>query len=164
MHPQDIIAHIEATAPLHLAASWDNSGVQIASSSKEVKTLCVALDPTVDTMRRAVDLKADFLLCHHPLTLSPRLPSRLDEFHEVLRLSLATAMWLYSAHTSLDANPNGPVNWLGRSMGLEDMRVLEVTRRETPTLFRLHGRNCDALQEFSGACSFRDEETAEYVL
>ena len=71
----------------------------------------------------AVDLKADFLLCHHPLTLAPRLPSRLDEFHEVLRLSLGTSMWVYSAHTSLDANPDGPVNWLGRALGLTNMRV-----------------------------------------
>jgi dinuclear metal center YbgI/SA1388 family protein len=164
MHPKDLIAHIETTAPLHLAASWDKSGVQIASSGKEVKTLCMALDPTVDTLRRAVDLKADFLLCHHPLALSPRLPSRLDEFHEVLRLSLGASLWVYSAHTSLDANPDGPVNWLGRALGLVNMRVLEVTRRETPTLFRLHHGNCDTLKDFEGVCTFRDDETAEYVL
>ena len=163
MHPKDLIAHIETTAPLHLAASWDKSGVQIASPSRKVKTLCMALDPTVDTLRRAVALKADFLLCHHPLTLAPRLPSRLDEFHEVLRLSLGTAMWVYSAHTSLDANPTGPVNWLGRALGLANMRVIEPSLRETPTLFRLHGGNCESLKDFESACTFRDDETAEYV-
>lgn len=165
MHPKDLIAHIESTAPLHLAAPWDKSGVQIASAAKTVRSMCVALDPTVDTLRRAVDLQADFLLCHHPLTLSPKLPSRLDEYHEVLRLGLGTAMWVYSAHTSLDANPLGPVNWLGRALGLRDMRVLEVTRRETPTLFRFQGDGgVDALKDFEGACSRRDGTTAEYVL
>ena len=165
MHPKNLISHIETTAPLHLAASWDKSGVQIASAATEVRTMCVALDPTVDTLRRAVDLKADFLLCHHPLTLSPKLPNRLDEYHEVLRLGLGTAMWVYSAHTSLDANPLGPVNWLGRALGLGDMRVLEVTRRETPTLFRVHGdQNREELRDFEGDCTHHDPELTEYVV
>ena len=80
---------------------------------------------------------AQFLLCHHPLTLTPKLPSRVDDFHRVLSLCLGREMWLYSAHTSLDANPTGPVNWLGRTLGLTDMRVLDVTSRITPTLVRL---------------------------
>jgi dinuclear metal center YbgI/SA1388 family protein len=164
MHPKDLIARIESTAPLHLAASWDKSGVQIASAAAEVKTLCVALDPTADALRRAVDLQADFLLCHHPLALTPRLPSRLDEYHEVLRLTLGASMWLYSAHTSLDANPDGPVNWLGRTLGLRDMRVLEVTRRETPTLFRVPAPQAAALAGFEGTCSRRDGDMAEYTL
>jgi dinuclear metal center YbgI/SA1388 family protein len=164
MHPKDLIARIETTAPLHLAASWDKSGVQIASAATEVKTLCVALDPTVDTLRRAVDLQADFLLCHHPLALSPRLPSRLDEYHEVLRLTLGSSMWLYSAHTSLDANPDGPVNWLGRALGLRNMRILEVTRRETPILFRVPASQAAALTDFESDRSRRDGDMAEYTL
>ena len=52
MHPKDLIARIESTAPLHLAASWDKCGVQIASAAAEVKTMCVALDPTADALRR----------------------------------------------------------------------------------------------------------------
>ena len=110
MHPSTLISRIESTAPPQLAESWDKCGVQIASAASEVKTLCVALDPSAETVRRAVEHKADFLLCHHPLSLAPRLPSCLDDFHEVLRLTLGASLWLYSAHTSLDANPNGPVN------------------------------------------------------
>jgi dinuclear metal center YbgI/SA1388 family protein len=134
---QHLIALIESTAPPRLAAPWDKSGVQIASAAAEVQTMCTALDPEPETVRRAVELGAQFLLCHHPLTLSPRLPSRLDDYHDVLAQSLSHALWLYSAHTSLDANPDGPVNWLGRALGLQEMRVLEVTHRETPSLFRV---------------------------
>lgn len=137
MHPKDLIARIQSTAPLHLAASWDKCGVQIASAAAEVGTVCVALDPSVEAVRRAVEAGAEFLLCHHPVSLSPRLPSRLDDFHEVLRLALGAPLWVYSAHTSLDANPEGPVNWLGRALGLRDTAILEVTSRETPTLVRL---------------------------
>lgn len=165
MHPSTLINHIETTAPLHLAASWDKCGVQVASAASKIRTLCVALDPSLETVRRAVDQKAEFLLCHHPLTLSPKLPSRLDDFHQILSLSLGHGMWMYSAHTSLDANPDGPVNWLGRALELQDMRILEVTRRETPTLFRLQSPGIrDCVQDFAGAITHQDATVAEYLL
>lgn len=147
MHSSTLIAHIESTAWPRLAASWDKSGVQIASPVTEIRTLAVALDPTVDTVRRAVEQKADFLLCHHPLTLAPKLPSRVDDFHRALSLCLGHEMWLYSAHTSLDANPAGPVNWLGRALGLLTTRVLEVTSRETQTLVRLRAQGAPGWTE-----------------
>ncbi len=147
MQSSTLIALIESTAPPCLAASWDKSGVQIASPVTEIGTLAVALDPTEDTVRRAVEQEADFLLCHHPLTLAPKLPTRVDEFHHVLGLCLGQKMWLYSAHTSLDANPAGPVNWLGRTLGLTGMRVLEVTTRVTPTLVRLRAQDAPGWTE-----------------
>lgn len=148
MQTTTLIARIESTAPPHLAAPWDKSGVQIASARDEVRTMCVALDPSAHTVRQAVEEKADFLLCHHPLSLSPRLPDRVDGFHEVLSRCLAAGMWLYSAHTSLDANPAGPVNWLGRALGLRNMRILELSRRETPLLFRVpHAADRDKVRD-----------------
>lgn len=149
MRPDALIARIETTAPLRLAASWDKSGVQIASTAADVELVCMALDPTLDTVRRAVELGAQFLLCHHPLTLSPRLPSRLDEYHRILSLTLGHDMWVYGAHTSLDANPVGPVNWLGRALGLTEMRVLDVTLRETPTVFRVSAGSDKDLDDFA---------------
>lgn len=141
MHSALLIARIESTARPNLAAPWDKSGIQIASTCSDIRTLCVALEPTVETVRQAVDMGAHFLLCHHPLTLAPRLPDRVDALHQILHLSLGKNLWLYSAHTSLDANPTGPVNWLGRALGLRDMRVLEVSQRETPRLVCLEQAN-----------------------
>ena len=165
MHPSTLINHIESTAPLHLAASWDKCGVQVASTASKIRTLCVALDPSLETVRQAVDQKAEFLLCHHPLTLSPKLPSRLDDFHQVLSLSLGNGMWMYSAHTSLDSNPDGPVNWLGRALELQDMRILEVTRQETAMLFRLFDpKSQNSVQDFARAITHQDAMVAEYLL
>lgn len=137
MHPKELIAHIEATAPLFLSESWDKCGVQIASQSTEVRTLCVALDPSLETVQQAVQLGADFLLCHHPVTLSPRLPHKIDNFYHILSLALGHGLWVYSAHTTLDANPQGPVCWLAHDLGLLETRVLEVTHVQTQTYVRL---------------------------
>jgi len=165
MHPSTLISRIEATAQPQLAASWDKCGVQIASAATTVETLCVALDPSVESVRLAVELKADFLLCHHPLSLSPRLPNRLDDFHEVLRLALGASMWVYCAHTSLDANPDGPVNWLGRTLDLRDMAILEVTRRETPTLLRLTDlAEQETVRDLTGVITRSGGQMEEYLL
>lgn len=137
MHPNSLISLIESDAPPSLAASWDRCGVQVAACGDVIRTVCVALDPTPETVARAVDMKADFLLCHHPLTLAPRLPDTVDDYHRVLSLALGHDMWIYSAHTSLDANPAGPVNWLGRFLGLEAMQILEVTSRQNQALICL---------------------------
>ena len=165
MHPSTLISRIESTAPPQMAASWDKCGVQIASDVSEVNTMCVALDPSVETVRQAVEGKAQFLLCHHPLSLAPRLPNRLDDYHRVLSLSLGHGLWLYSAHTSLDANPDGPVNWLGRALGMRDMRILEATRRETPAIMRLTDPAMqEKVRDFAGSLVLRDGQMEEYLL
>ena len=114
----DVIHHIERTAPLSIAASWDRSGVQVASGREEIRRLAVCLDPTPASVSRALDEGADMILSHHPLTLEPRFTDRLDAYREVLFLLFRADVPLYAAHTSLDANPVGPVGWLAEELVL----------------------------------------------
>lgn len=165
MDVKDLIAYLEDTAPPSLAASWDKSGVQVASSAPQVQTLCVALDPTPDIVQQAVDLGAEFLLCHHPLTLKPLLPTKIDAYHQVLTLALGHELWVYSAHTSLDANPQGPVNWLARHFGLLETRVLAVTQTQVQTLVRLlHPMDGDMLEHWAEYQNQDDPQGLEFLL
>ncbi len=118
---------IEAIAPLSGAASWDMSGIQVASRRSEIKTLAVALDPTPSTVRQALDQGADMLLTHHPLSLTPQLPSHLDKYHEVLSMLFRDDVSLYAAHTSLDVQPDGPAGWLARHLCLRHPAFLQQT-------------------------------------
>jgi dinuclear metal center YbgI/SA1388 family protein len=127
MQQADLIAVLEEIAPPVFAASWDKSGVQVASSRAEIMRLAVCLDPTPDMVRSALDAGADMLLAHHPLTMEPRYPDRLDAYHRVLSLLLSRNVALYSAHTSLDANPAGPAFWLADELGLTERCLLEET-------------------------------------
>ena len=121
MQPESVISVIESVADPGLAEDWDPSGVQVAATRKQIHRLAVALDPTPDLIARALEWNADFILTHHPLSLNPSLPSRLDDFHASLRLLLGRDVWLYAAHTSLDVQTNGPVAWLARSLQLSDI-------------------------------------------
>ena len=125
MKPYDIIAIIEKTAPPGIAASWDASGVQVAALRQEITNLAVMLDPAPDNLRRAADAGADFILAHHPLSLKPRFPNVRDGYFSALSLLFTRDIWLYGAHTSLDANPRGPAFWLAHTLGLRDLRILE---------------------------------------
>lgn len=123
----EIIRCIERAADPRHAAAWDRSGIQIAGLTEACNRLAVALDPCPDTIRTALVWEADFILTHHPLLLTPRLPDRADDYHEVLRLVLARGAWLYAAHTSLDVRPDGPAGWPARAFGLANASILEVT-------------------------------------
>ncbi len=122
-----IIETIEKTALPAAAAPWDHCGVQVAAARDDVHALAVCLDPTPDNVVKAAALGADFVLAHHPLLLQPRYLDRVDAHHEVVRTLLTRDIWLYGAHTSLDANPAGPVAWFADELALEGRRVLEPT-------------------------------------
>lgn len=132
MKVTDIIAVIEKTAPLSIAAPWDKSGVQVASTRSEVQSMAVLLDPTLEGLERAVGTGADFILTHHPLSMTPRYPDKDDTYLAILSLLLKRDTWLYSSHTSLDANPDGPVRWLAEDLGLTRISTLEPSGVEGP--------------------------------
>ncbi|GHV52491.1 hypothetical protein FACS1894206_01340 [Deltaproteobacteria bacterium] len=126
----EIIQHIENIAPLCFAAPWDHSGIQVAAKRALVTHLAVMLDPAPDLMERALQSGADAVLSHHPLAITPRLPDRLDNLHAALCLLLKNDVPLYSAHTSLDANPLGPAAWLADAFCLRNRRILERNARQ----------------------------------
>ncbi|MEG6502263.1 MULTISPECIES: Nif3-like dinuclear metal center hexameric protein [unclassified Desulfovibrio] len=125
MQLSELIKSVEEIAPLRAAASWDISGLQVAALRQDISSIAVCLDPTPESVRQALDLGAQFVLSHHPLSLKPALPSQLDAYHEVLRLLMRADVPLYAAHTSLDVNPQGPAGWLAADLKLENTIVLE---------------------------------------
>ena len=126
MKISDIIDVIEKTAPLGLAAPWDKSGPQVAAFRQEAAHVAVMLDPILPSLLQAQAAGADFMLAHHPLSMEPRYPDAAGNYHAVLSLLFKADLPLYSAHTSLDSNPLGPVRWLARKFGLTGLEVLEV--------------------------------------
>ncbi|MDR1125455.1 MAG: Nif3-like dinuclear metal center hexameric protein [Deltaproteobacteria bacterium] len=127
MQLAEIINIIEKTAIPSIAAEWDKSGIQVAARRRAARHMAVMLDPSLRSVSWALEMGADFILAHHPLTLRPRFADSLGGFHGVLSLLFRHDVCLYSAHTSLDANPRGPVSWLADKLGLKDRAVLEPT-------------------------------------
>ncbi|GAU09545.1 Nif3-like dinuclear metal center hexameric protein [Desulfoplanes formicivorans] len=142
MKPEHVIARIQKDAPLWLASSWDHSGIQVRGNRQCINRMAVALDPTAATIGKALDQGADFILTHHPLGLTPRFPAANDELYATMSLLMSQGVWLYAAHTTLDAQPEGPSRWLARELGMINEAVLEPTAKKTALLVRIpHGRD-----------------------
>lgn len=118
---------LDELAPLVLATPWDKCGLQVASFREEICHVAVGLDPHPHFVQEALEKGSDFLLTHHPLTMSPKFPDKLDAYHRVLSLLFGHNVCLYSAHTCLDSMPYGAPVWLADALGLADCSVLEKT-------------------------------------
>ncbi|MDZ7761991.1 MAG: Nif3-like dinuclear metal center hexameric protein [Desulfovermiculus sp.] len=118
----ELIECIEKNVDPAMAADWDQSGIQVAGSKDRIHRLALTLDPRPESIRKALDWNADFVLSHHPLTLSPRLPKDRDELHKVYALLFQSGVGLYAAHTSLDVHIQGPAGWLARALRCTHIR------------------------------------------
>ena len=127
---RDIMKVIEATYPKHAALEWDNVGLLVGRTEKEVKKIYVALDATDGVIEQAVAANADMLITHHPLLFSP-LKKITDEHFiggRVVKL-LQHDISYYAMHTNYDVC--GMADISAAILGLDGAETLEVTDEES---------------------------------
>lgn len=127
---RDIMKVIEATYPKHAALEWDNVGLLVGRTEKEVKKIYVALDATDEVIEQAVAVNADMLITHHPLLFSP-LKKITDEHFiggRVVKL-LQHDISYYAMHTNYDVC--GMADISAAILGLDGAETLEVTDKES---------------------------------
>ncbi|MBX6353849.1 MAG: Nif3-like dinuclear metal center hexameric protein [Thermoflavifilum sp.] len=127
----DVVAAIEAWAPIHLALEGDNPGLQLGRVDKPVRTVCLGLDPYPATVDAALKAGADLLITHHPLFFRPlRQLDTASARGAALARAVAADLAIYSAHTNLDVAEGGVNDVICARLGLQDPEVLDVTGRE----------------------------------
>lgn len=100
---KEIIKVIETTYPRHAAMAWDNVGLLVGRTGKEVKKIYIALDATDEVIEEAISCGADMLVTHHPMIFSP-LKKITDEHFigsRVVKL-LQHDISYYAMHTNYD--------------------------------------------------------------
>jgi dinuclear metal center YbgI/SA1388 family protein len=125
---RDIAAIMEELAPRRLALDWDNVGLQVGRPDASVTNLLVCLDYNQAVLQEALALKANFILCHHPVIMKPLYSLRTDLAPgALLRETLARDLQVFAAHTNLDAAAEGVNHHLARAFSLENVEVLQKT-------------------------------------
>ena len=71
MKCNNILDNLLKVMPRELAMSWDNVGLLAGSKEREVKNIVVCLDVSEKLIEKAISLKADLIVSHHPLIFSP---------------------------------------------------------------------------------------------
>lgn len=121
----DVIQKMEAIAPSHLSASWDNTGLQIGQPDWQIKTIWLALDPLPSVIQAACESGTDLLITHHPLIFRPL--TRLD-FSTPIGASIQAAIQhrlaVYAAHTNLDSAAGGVNDVLCDCFNLKNIEIL----------------------------------------
>ena len=128
VYVEELIKAFESWAPLRLAESWDNVGLQVGSPRKEVEHIALALDLTPVVCRKIIDLKADCLITHHPFIFKPIKRLNWDHWqHNILRELIQHDVALLSLHTNLDSARNGVTEALAEALDLKLERALQAS-------------------------------------
>jgi dinuclear metal center YbgI/SA1388 family protein len=116
----------EQWAPRWIAWEQDNPGLQIGDRQRDVSTILIALDPSMQIVDEAIQKKAELLITHHPLFFRPTTSLIADNSTGAIALKLAQHnIALYSAHTNLDFTSDGVSFALARKLHLKNIRFLE---------------------------------------
>lgn len=126
MKIRDIVAAIEAVAPLAWQASYDNAGLVVGRPDAEVEAALLAVDVTEEVIAEAVAKGCGLIITHHPIIFHPL--KRLNGSSQVERCveeAIRRNVALYACHTNLDSAPGGMSYRLASMLGVQGCQVLE---------------------------------------
>ena len=126
MKLKEIMHMLEELCPRSFAMSWDNAGLQVGYSDKEVHTIALALDATSEVIAQAKSYGADLLLTHHPLLFSGiKKITDSDYLGKRILDLISSDLCCYAMHTNFDVLGMGDA--AADLLKLADREVLEVT-------------------------------------
>ena len=107
------------------AESWDAVGLVTGDPEHEVRRVLFAVDPAPPVVAEAVEWRADLVVVHHPLLLTPvssmaATTPKGRVLHTLTRHGIA----LLTAHTNADVPADGVNESLARAVGIVDPRVV----------------------------------------
>lgn len=122
----NLITALGNIAPISLAESWDNCGMQIDLSPNEIKKILVTLEITKDIIAEAEDLGVDFIVTHHPLYFSSMRKIDSNDIIGKYTVDLIKkGISVYSAHTNFDKAQYGNNYYLAKILKLKDIKNFE---------------------------------------
>ena len=122
---REIINSIESVAPRSAQADWDNSGMQVGDTGRDISSVLLTTDITPDVVNEAIMRGCQLIISHHPL-LFHGLKQVCGQTPQarVVEMAIKHDIAIYSAHTSLDSVMGGINTRLADKLGLQNPRFL----------------------------------------
>ena len=131
-----IINSIESVAPRSAQENWDNSGMQVGDTGRDIQSVLLTTDVTPEVVNEAIMCGCQLIVSHHPL-LFHGLKQVCGQTPQatVVEMAIKNDIAIYSAHTSLDSVIGGINTKLADKLGIVEQRILASTSRdlEIPT-------------------------------
>ena len=113
----DVVEAMNRFAPVELAEDWDNVGLLVGNSSRDVSKIIVMLDLDENGLKEAIEVGADMIVTHHPFIMS-----KLSNITDPVILGLIeNKISVCSMHTNLDCADGGVNQVLAETLGLENI-------------------------------------------
>ena len=123
----DILKYLETIAPRNMKMDWDNVGLLCGSKSTPVTKILVALDPFEQVVQEAADWGAELMITHHPLIFQPtKSVTDATSIGRSIMTLCRHGISAINAHTNLDQAPGGVNDVLARTLGLQDIQVINA--------------------------------------
>ncbi len=126
---RDVIKLMNMIAPEQNVDSegYDNVGLQVGKSDREVSAVLCCLDVTEEVVEEAVELGANMIITHHPLIFAPiKSVSDRDVTGRKILAAVESGVSVYAAHTNLDFSPDGINDFVARALGLKYVEPLHT--------------------------------------
>ncbi|MEE1378448.1 MAG: Nif3-like dinuclear metal center hexameric protein [Oribacterium sp.] len=119
---------LEQLAPKAAACDWDNPGLLVGRSDREVSRIYVALDASCAVVDAAIDAGCDLIVTHHPIIFRG-LKSINDQSALGLKLLdlIRNDVSVFSMHTNFDSCPGGMADIVCAALGLRKTGLMEPT-------------------------------------
>ena len=116
----DIVDAMNRFAPVELAEDWDNVGLLVGNSSRDVSKIIVMLDLDEKGLKEAFEVGADMIITHHPFIMS-----KLSNITDPVILGLIeNRISVCSMHTNLDCADGGVNQVLAEALELEEIEPI----------------------------------------
>jgi dinuclear metal center YbgI/SA1388 family protein len=121
----DLCGFLDSFAPPVLSEEWDNVGLLVGDSKRQVERVMTCLTITPASCAEAVSQKADLIVTHHPLPFQPvrRLTTETTPGRLLLTL-IQAGIAVYSPHTAFDSAAEGINQQLAEGIGLAEIKPL----------------------------------------
>lgn len=121
----DISSYLEAEAPLEMSEDFDNAGLLVGLTDRNVTRVLVALDITDEVIEEACEKGVQMIVSHHPLFFSCENIRDTDIIgRKIIRL-IENGISALCMHTNLDAAGWGVNTVLAQRLGLSGIELLE---------------------------------------
>ena len=126
-----IINEMNIWAPLNWAEEWDNVGLQVGRREKKVTKALLALTPSEDVIKKAIEDNYDCIITHHPLIFKAlkQITDQNIDGRKILALAQHDVA-LMSFHTNLDIAFGGVNDVLAEALGLENISSFVFSGKE----------------------------------
>jgi len=103
-----------------LAQEWDNVGLLIGDSGRNVKNILLTIDITKAVLREAKKLKTDLIISYHPIIWDSLKKITADESNGIVYELACSKIAVFSIHTALDATAGGVNDGLAEMIGIQN--------------------------------------------